>query len=201
MKKSHLSLYFVALLRVIEEYLVRLCLHHKRQICLIPTQFSSSATFSIRRRSYRYVRYTTNITSAYQILYKVEEVWYCRMLTEHDRTANTALRFLLTKSSSDKCFEAKTYVDSSERFHSDQFKRCLHDLLGFYIRLEVLKAFDHVDVIEDRTHQVLFTGILHVEECLACNWYQRGRRINDEFSCRRRLLHPPTMLEEGEWNA
>lgn len=71
------------------------------------------------------------------------------LLTEHDRTANIAHRFLLTKSSSDKCSEEKTYVDSSERFHSDQFKRYLHDLLGFYIRLEVLKAFDHVDVIED----------------------------------------------------
>lgn len=71
------------------------------------------------------------------------------MLTDHDRTANIAHRFLLTKSNSDKCFEEKTNVDSSERFHSDQFKRCLHDLLGFYIRLEVLKAFDHVDVIED----------------------------------------------------
>jgi hypothetical protein len=61
--------------------------------------------------------------------YLEEIVSICQIHDEYNK-------FLLTKSSSDKCFEETTYVDSSERFHSDQFKRCLHDLLGFYIRLE-----------------------------------------------------------------
>lgn len=143
-------------------------------VCRLIPMNVSLATFSTRRRSYQYVRYTTNIISAYQtdssLCRKISR--YGSVLTQHDRTAYIPLRFLSTKSSSDRCFEEKAYIDSSERFHSDQFKRYLHDLLGFYIRLEVLKAFYMLTLFRLELTKYFHTGILHVEECLACNWYQ-----------------------------
>ena len=166
--------------RVIEEYLVRVCWQLNRMekkkpdvrhqlcwqeeivaMCQISREYNRCPTFfpffSLRFHVCVGRRRLPLLSNA---------CWVCRFLTE--------------KMTSGQHGDPHMLSDNGNAFNGDHYNRSLHEVVGFYIRLEVSVFVSLFSLAHTCSRQdTVFPGVLHVRKCRARDKDQRAGRFSD----------------------